>query len=258
MNLKLWATVALAVGLLTRGSSAAAPVEPSQEPVSGAEEVLIPAGDLRMGSEVSNETQPIHEVSIDAFYLETHEVTNAQYFAFCQATGRGLPAFWDKREFRSGPSFPDHPVVGVSWYAAAAYAKWAGKRLPTEAEWEYAARGGLIGKPYPSGETLDATAANYSASGPVAMRSYRPNGFGLYDMAGNVWEWVADGYDPTYYARSPQRNPPGPDDRRLRVIRGGGWRSGPTCNRVDYRNALPPGWVDMAVGFRCARDVPPR
>ena len=218
-------------------------------------ELLIPGGTFLMGSEAETETQPVHSVRLDAFYLDVHEVTNAQYVAFCQATGRVLPEFWGSRRFRSGLDFPDHPVVGVSWYDATAYAEWAGKRLPTEAEWEYAARGGLVGKAFPTGDVLEPTHSNHASTTPRKVGRFPANGFGLHDMAGNVWEWVADAYDATYYARSPELNPPGPADRRLRVIRGGGWRSGPTCNRVYYRNALPPGWVDMAVGFRCARDA---
>jgi formylglycine-generating enzyme required for sulfatase activity len=166
-------------------------------------------------------------------------------------------------EFRSGPDFPDHPVVGISWSDARKYAEWAGKRLPTEAEWEYAARGGLVGSDYPSGDRLEPTAANYwlwselrsTGEGLMPVGSYPPTQYGLYDMAGNVAEWVTDAYDADYYERSPAKNPPGPEGEKFRVFRGGGWHSGPGCVRVYYRNALPSNWRDFNVGFRCAREV---
>jgi formylglycine-generating enzyme required for sulfatase activity len=227
----------------------------ASEEVAKTEQVLIPAGEFRMGAEDWPDSRPIHDLRVDAFYLDVHEVTNAQYFAFCRATGRRLPEFWGMAGFRSGLDFPDHPVIGVSWYDARDYAVWAGRRLPTEAEWEYAARGGLVGKPYPFGGELTAELARYSSAGPVAVGRFSANGYGLHDMAGNVWEWVADRYADDYYAASPMDNPPGPASGRLRVIRGGSWHSGPGCQRVDYRNALPPNWVDIAVGFRCACDT---
>lgn len=225
---------------------------------AGEEMVLIPGGEFLMGSAGEGDHSPVHTVRIDSFYIDRLEVTNADYHAFCLETGRGLPEFWGMDSFRSGPAYPDHPVVGVSWFGAAAYAEWAGKRLPTEAEWEYAARGGLSGAAYPNGDELDPSDANYTKSergGPVAVGSYPPNGFGLHDVAGNVVEWVADWYSPDYYAVSPGANPAGPDDGKFRVIRGGGWHSGPGCNRVFFRNALPPNWLDMNVGFRCAMDL---
>jgi sulfatase modifying factor 1 len=219
------------------------------------EMVLVPAGEFTMGVADGPEDAPAHRVRIERFYLDRTEVTNAQYFAFCRATGRHLPEFWGRAEYRSGLDFPDHPVVGVSWYDARDYAEWAGKRLPTEAEWEYAARGGLEGKLFPAGDELTADDARFSAAGTVAVASFPANGFGLHDMAGNVVEWAADYYDGGYYSQSPAANPPGPETGKLRVIRGGGWHSGKYCNRVYHRNALPQGWVDFAVGFRCARDA---
>jgi formylglycine-generating enzyme required for sulfatase activity len=222
------------------------------------EMILIPGGDFEMGSDGDGDHAPGHAVAIEPFYLDGFEVTNAEYHAFCLDTGRGLPEFWGMDEFRSGPEHPDHPVVGVSWYDAAAYAEWAGKRLPTEAEWEYAARGGLAGAAYPNGGELSPDDANFTKSGhgsPVAVGSYPPNGFGLHDVAGNVVEWVADWYSAEYYSASPSSNPTGPDEGKFRVIRGGGWHSGPGCNRVFFRNALPPNWRDINVGFRCARNA---
>jgi iron(II)-dependent oxidoreductase len=221
--------------------------------------VLIPAGEFEMGEKGKGDHAPVHTVYIDAFYMDQYEVTNAEYLEFCQDTDRQLPEFWGMDEFRSGPDFPNHPVIGVSRYDAEAYAKWADKRLPTEAEWEYAARGGLSGKKYPNGNDIDSSMANFTKAekgGTVPVGSYPPNGFGLYDMAGNVLEWVADFYDGDYYSESPRENPTGPKDGRFYVIRGGGWHSGPSCNRVFWRNALPTGWVDFAVGFRCAKDGP--
>ena len=220
--------------------------------------VLIPGGEFLMGAESPGDHSPVHKVRLDPFHMDRHEVTNAEYLRFCEATGHRLPFFWSMAGFRCGPDYPDHPVVGVSRRDAVAYAAWSGKRLPTEAEWEYAARGGLVGKDYPNGDTLEPADGNYAESdkrGPVAVGSYAPNGYGLHDMQGNVVEWVSDWYAADYYARSPDTNPKGPESGRFRVIRGGGWHSGATCNRVYYRNALPPNWLDFAVGFRCAKDI---
>lgn len=220
--------------------------------------VLIPGGEFSMGSAVEADHAPIHRVSISSFYIDMHQVTNAQYLEFCDAAGHRLPEFWNIGRFRSGPDHPDHPVIGVSWQDAVAFADWCGKRLPTEAEWEYAARGGLEGLDYPNGEPLEPAHGNYTHSnqgGPVAVGSYPANGFGLFDMQGNVVEWVADYYAPDYYASSPSADPRGPASGKFRVIRGGGWHSGSYCNRVYFRNALPPNWVDFNVGFRCALDL---
>ncbi len=219
--------------------------------------VLIPGGEFLMGSDSEGDHSPVHEVYIDTFYMEKYEVTNKKYVKFCEATGHRLPMFWNMEGFRCSPDYPNHPVVGVSWHDAVEYAIWCGKRLPTEAEWEYAARGGLAGMDYPNGETLDPSQGNYTESdnkGPVAVGKYQPNGFGLYDVQGNVVEWVFDFYDWNYYSLSPPVNPQGPSSGKFRVIRGGGWHSGPYCNRVYYRNALPPNWLDFNLGFRCAKD----
>jgi formylglycine-generating enzyme required for sulfatase activity len=220
--------------------------------------MLIPGGEFMMGSDTDGDHKPAHRVKLGSFYIDAHEVTNAEYFEFCQATGHRLPEFWGIEARRSGPDYPHHPVVGVSWQDAADYARWRGKRLPTEAEWEYAARGGLASLNYPGSDTLNPRDANYTESDfghTVEVGSYPPNGYGLHDMSGNVFEWVADRYGADYYSRSPLSNPRGPDTGRFRVIRGGGWHSGSFCNRTYYRNALPPQWVDFAVGFRCARDA---
>ena len=220
--------------------------------------VLIQGGAFLMGDDSPGDHAPVHEVFIDAFYMTRFEVTNAHYGRFCQETGHRLPFFWEMVGFRCGPEYPDHPVVGVSWRDAQAYANWCGMRLPTEAEWEYAARGGLVGRLYPCGDTLEPVHGNFAKSdqrGPVAAGRYAPNGFGLYDMQGNVVEWVSDWYAPDYYQDSPAANPTGPESGRFRVIRGGGWHSGAYCNRVYFRNALPPNWLDFNLGFRCVKQV---
>lgn len=250
----------IAMVLLCRGMLLPAPVAYADDVNAGkvkqSEMALIPGGEFMMGGDVEDDHQPIHEVHVDSFYMDLHEVTNAQYFEFCMETERKLPIFWGMDEFRCGPEFPHHPVVGVCWADAKAYAEWAGKRLPTEAEWEYAARGGLAGKKYPNGDTIDTTLANYSVSeGTEPVRSYPANGFGLYDMAGNVNEWVFDFYFDGYYDSSPHDNPTGPEKGKFHVIRGGGWHSGPYCNRVYRRCALIAYWTDFNVGFRCAKDL---
>jgi formylglycine-generating enzyme required for sulfatase activity len=222
--------------------------------------VLIPGGEFAMGVDSEGDHSPMHVVRVDSFYIDRTEVTNAQYHAFCKETDRHLPFFWGMEGFHCGPDYHDHPVVGVSWSDARAYAEWAGKRLPTEAEWEYASRGGLVGKEYPLGDELQPSAANYVKSelgGTAPVGSYPPNGFGLHDMAGNVAEWVHDWYAADYYSMSPNADPEGPEDGRFKVIRGGGWHSGPSCNRVYFRNAIPPNWLDFNVGFRCARGIEP-
>ena len=231
-----------------------------KEEIIKPELVLIPGGRFLMGKEGTGDHSPVHQVYIDSFYLDKYEVTNAQYWAFCTATEHRLPEYWGMEEFHCGLDYPNHPAVGVSWSDAQAYAEWAGKRLPTEAEWEYAARGSLVGMDYPNGAELDSTMAKYfiqgAARGTVPVGSYTPNGYGLHDMAGNVVEWVFDYYDENYYETSPAENPTGPEKGKFRVIRGGGWHSGPSCNRTYFRNALRGSWVDINVGFRCARNLP--
>jgi len=195
----------------------------------GAEMVLIPAGEFQMGGNIVYGTNDlVHTVYLDAFYIDKYEVTNAQYKKFMDATRYKAPYYWDDSRF----SAPNQPVVGVTWHDAKAYCKWAGKRLPTEAEWEKSARGGLVGKKYvwgdewppPSGAgNFDdsITKDGYEYTSPVG--SFKPNGYGLYDMAGNVLEWCADWYGGNYYASSPKSNPKGPRAGEWRVLRGGSW-----------------------------------
>lgn len=246
--------------------------------------VLIPSGEFEMGSneEQANE-RPAHTVYLDAFLMDIYEVTNAQFKAFIDENPQ-----WQKHNIRpeyhdtyylrlwDGNNYPEgeanYPVVYVSWYAAMAYAKWIGKRLPTEAEWEKAARGGLIGKRFPWGDTIDDTRANYARhiNYPIAVGQYKPNGYGLYDMAGNVSEWCLDEYDKNFYEKSPHENPISKGTRDLvinnfrvitkknRVLRGGCWTDNGVFLRVTYRNWGPQDYASVFRGFRCVKSVTQR
>ncbi len=223
--------------------------------------ILIPSGEFIMGKESKNGANysPPHKVKIDSFFMDRHEVTNREYFRFCKESEHKLPEFWNTDIFRSGEKFLDYPVIGVNYWDAKKYAHWAGKRLPTEAEWEFAARGGLINKDFPNGDSWTIEREKMDTLGWVNLihpvEKYEPNGFGLYDMGGNVWEWVADTYSETSYNLSKYDNPKGPDKGTNRVIRSGSWLSGSMCKRVYYRKGLISNWRDFAVGFRCAKDI---
>ena len=250
--------------------------------------VLIPAGQFQMGSnddDARNHEQPVHTVHIDAFFMDEHEVTNLEYKEFLLENPRWQKSRIDKRFHNGaylrdwdGNTYPsgkaDYPVTYVSWYAAVAYAQWAGKRLPTEAEWEYAARGGLAGQKYPWGNTITHADANYDKhrGGPTSVRRYLANGYGLYDMAGNVWEWCLDAYDHAFYFVSRNsRNPisgaptiqwildnfPSIPADRDRVLRGGSWGQAAPALRVANRRWDAPTYADGYYGFRCARAVTP-
>ena len=239
--------------------------------------VLIPAGEFQMGSNNGYDCEkPVHTVYVDAFYMDVYEVTNAQFKAFVDAKPQwqkdNIPdKYHDGLYLRhwTGNSYPsgkgNHPVVYVSWYAAMAYAEWAGKRLPTEAEWEKAARGGLQGSTYPWGNTIDPGQANYGYKNNIgsttSVGSYGANGYGLYDMAGNVLEWCVDVYQANFYAVSPPRNPVSGgltnQTNPLRVLRGGSWVHFAQYLRVANRNRLTPTGTPGGIGFRCARAVTP-
>ncbi|MEK7397029.1 MAG: formylglycine-generating enzyme family protein [Candidatus Poribacteria bacterium] len=272
----------------------------------GAKMVLIPAGEFQMGTDPSEipelvklarnqgssaeswfeDETPRHTVYMDAFYMDVYEVTNAQYKKFVQATGHKEPEGnrvignlksgfkpWQDKNYNGD----NQPVVCVRWEDAKAYAEWAGKQLPTEAEWEYAARGGLAGKRYvwgdewpppknscnfadetlkkaiPYWKIIDGYDDGYIYTAPVG--SYKPNGYGLYDMAGNVWEWCADWYNDRYYARSLKSNPKGSDSGQYhvyRVLRGGSWHlHSPLFLRVAAC-IFDPAYTYVDVGFRCS------
>jgi len=214
--------------------------------------VTIPAGAFRMGSpegEGHDDERPRHEVHLDAFRLERYPVTVDRFREFCAQSARKMPL---QPRWSGG----DHPVVNVCWEDAAAYCAWAGKRLPTEAQWEKAARGGTETRYFfgEREELLGEFAWYRCNSGlqtnPVGLK--RPNPYMLFDILGNVWEWTADFYDADYYRKSPAADPKGPDSGSARVIRGGSWRLEETLCRSAARNFLPPDMRAANLGFRCA------
>jgi formylglycine-generating enzyme required for sulfatase activity len=221
--------------------------------------ILIPGGEFIMGKNTTNPSdwKPEHKVMLNAFYMDKYEVTNRQYYEYCKETNYPLPEFWGLSQFKCSLEYPDHPIIGVSYNDAARYAQWAGKRLPTEAEWEYASRGGLPDSNFPWGNQIDSTLVNYGKKYKTTLKvgTFKPNGYGLYDTGGNVWEWTSDNYGDDYYVNSPVQNPSGPSTGRFKVIRGGSWHSGTMCIQTFYRNGLSPSWIDFAVGFRCVKSV---
>ena len=253
--------------------------------------VVIPAGTFERGSEdaeARDNEKPVHKIRLSfPFYMDKYEVTNAQFKAFVDANPAWQKGNIERRHHNgyyldhwSGNDYPagkaDHPVVYVSWYAAMAYANWAGKRLPTEAEWEYAARGGLGRQKYPWGNTISPADANYDGNvgDTTPVGRYAANGYGLYDMAGNVWEWCLDaGHEFAYAELGSNRNPIfGLDTiqelredftekvHSARVLRGGSWHSdtGAQWLRVAVRvtNIRPP-TTSQDLGFRCVKDPAP-
>jgi formylglycine-generating enzyme required for sulfatase activity len=247
----------------------------------GAEMVLVPAGEFIMRGEGYDDANPRHQVYLDAFYIDKYEVTNAHFQQFVQVTGfrtqaerAGASATWRAPQGveTSIAGLGQHPVVHVSQEDAKAYCTWAGKRLPTEAEWEKAARG-TDGRIYPWGNQFDGKLANfcdrnckygwrdsaandgYLYTAPVGSYEGGKSPYGAYDMAGNVWEWVADWYDANYYRNSPARNPKGPASGDQAVLRGGGWNGFALGVRAPARNRFAPALQNDNVGFRCAKTL---
>ncbi|HKO29532.1 MAG TPA: formylglycine-generating enzyme family protein [Nitrospiraceae bacterium] len=222
--------------------------------------VLVPAGEFTMGSPTGDtDERPPHQVYLDSFLIDKHEVTVGQYAEFLQQAGGNAPSDWKAMNQLSNKK---RPVSNVDWADAVAYCKWTGKRLPTEAEWEKAARG-TDGRLYPWGNEPPTTRhANYGQSGlnnngalaPVGSFEEGKSPYGIYDMAGNVWEWVSDWYDHDYYKNSPQRNPEGPPTGGFKGIRGGSWNSSPRALRSADRYWDPPTFRSQySPGFRCAK-----
>lgn len=221
---------------------------------------LVPAGEFTMGS---SEDKPAHRVHLDAFYIDQHELTTARYGRFLKATGRKQPDHWNEVNMAA---HGDRPVIGVDWQDADAYCRWVGKRLPTEAEWEKAARGS-DGRQYPWGnERPTSLTANfgkccdwkgYASLAPVGSLEAGKSPYGVSDMAGNVYEWVADWYGQRYYQNSPYRNPKGPSSGEYKVLRGGSWHSPSQQDvRATVRLWDVPTAQTGAIGFRCVQDLP--
>jgi formylglycine-generating enzyme required for sulfatase activity/mono/diheme cytochrome c family protein len=253
------------------GAWIAGPAQAEQRGITGkdgAPMVLVPAGEFTMGSNGgSDDEKPEHRVFLDAYYLDKYEVTVRQYAKFLEAKGVNGPPMWPTMD---QPPHQKRPVVNVDWSDANNYCEWAGKRLPTEAEWEKAARG-ADGRIYPWGnEPPDPLRANYGkekwnnhdALVPVGQLKDGKSPYGIYDLAGNVWEWVSDWYDPDYYTTSPSQNPKGPESGKYRVLRGGSWDFAPEnlrSARRDFNIPLAPDYDSPSYrnfnsGFRCAKN----
>lgn len=238
---------------------------------AGVQMALVPAAAFMMGSESGyDDESPVHEVYLDNFYIDVYEVTNSRYMECVAAGGCDPPAnnkSYTHSNYYGNPDYADYPVIYVSWYDAEGYCEWRGDgaRLPSEAEWEKAARGGLKGMKYPWGDENPVCRAGAengakfdddagcNLTDTEVVGSYSPNGYGLYDMAGNVWEWVADWYDEDYYDNSPYENPAGPTSGDYRVLRGGSWDYDEDDLRTAIRGGFYPDYTNNKFGFRCAR-----
>ena len=239
-----------------------------ERPADGMMMLYIPAGEFEMGSEEGDsDEQPVHTIYVDAFWMDETEVTNEMYSQCVNDGSCNKPG----GSYYGDVSYADHPVVSVDWNDSASYCEWVGGRLPTEAEWEKAARGGVEGEAYPWGDAFDCKKANaddetliddyvvpggancdgYNRTSPAG--SFSPNGYGLYDMSGNVWEWVNDWYASGYYVNSPSSNPSGPSSGEYRVLRGGSWLNYNDSLRSADRGWINPTYSNNYLGFRCSR-----
>jgi iron(II)-dependent oxidoreductase len=220
--------------------------------------VYVPEGYFQMG-ESSNEAEdqkPMHFVYTSAYFIDKHEVSNAEYKKFIEATGHVKPRYWEDERF----NHPNQPVVGVSWFDAMAYSRWKGRRLPTEAEWEKAARGN-DDRLYPWGEkeakgkklyfvNVFGMEDRYEFTAPVNYYATGASPFGALNMAGNVWEWCLDWYDKDYYRTSPELDPEGPETTQMKVLRGGSWINDIDGVQVTQRTRNLPEMQNNIYGFR--------
>ena len=260
---RAWMSVALlAVGV----SLAVARTDDSPELTArdGAPMALVPAGEFWMGlseGEGLDDEQPRHKIHLDAYYIDKYEITVERYARFLESTGWQKPLNW------SMVKFPDHasrPVIGVNWIDADAYCRISGRRLPTEAEWEKAARG-VAEQRFPwGGKRPHASIAlfgqmtkfSYDILKPVGSYPEGVGPYGAFDLAGNVAEWVQDWYDGEYYRESPEKNPPGPRNGRYKMVRGGSWSDMPVYLMAASRTSkLPPDTRNAFIGFRCAQSA---
>ncbi|HXV69422.1 MAG TPA: formylglycine-generating enzyme family protein [Nitrospira sp.] len=238
----------------------------------GAPMVAVPAGSFPMGvprgdRDGGRDEYPRHDVFLDAYFIDKFEVTNGRYLAFVKATGHRVPQnpqnptrnLWQGDTIAD--SLIDRPVINVDWFDAETYCTWAGKRLPTEAEWEKAAKGTSDrrfpwGNVEPTGKHLNYNQRWIGEKTLMPVGSYEAgkSPFGAYDMAGNVWEWVNDWYDARYYEKSPEKNPKGPDTGSKKVVRGAGWQNETPTVRIFTRVDSDPTVRNESTGFRCAAD----
>ena len=233
-------------------------IQPIGSPSPTPEILEIPGGEYLMGQDDGRDDErPVHEVSVRPFGLGRFQITNEQYDVFCSSSGHDPTKFRNNDELNQ----PLQPVTGTSWFDAVAYCEWlsarTGKRfrLPAEAEWEWAARGGLAGQLYPWGNEPVTDREDYHTrwrTGPAPVGTSLPNGFGLHDMCENVHEWCTEWYDPKYYEASPRNNPPGPSARKRRASRGGAWRHQIKISRCAARSSIPPELEYADYGFRVA------
>ncbi len=237
-------------------------------PLSSRQMVPIPAGSFWMGCSPDAAAEscrpdeiPLHNIYLDAYSIDRTEVTNGAYEA-CVKSNACMPPQYNFSRTRSSyfdnKQYIDYPVIYVTWYQANAYCAWAGKRLPTEAEWEKAARGSQDTRFFPWGyQPTDCSRANVGfCKGDTTRVGIYSNGgspYSVMDMTGNVWEWIGDWYSASYYTISPARNPAGPEQGIDKLIRGGSWFHGPQYGRIPFRFPVEPGrWLSFGVGFRCA------
>lgn len=227
--------------------------------------IAIPAGPFLRGSEDGNyDESPQREVYLEEYFIDEYPVTNAEYKKFIDETGYTAPyvgKIWSEKYDWIDDNYPEgkgnHPVVLVTFEDALAFCEWAGKRLPTEAEWEKAARG-KDGRTWPWGNSWDPGKCACSGTGDTAAVGRFSGGkspYGCQDMAGNVWEWTADWYNDMYYKVSAIENPQGPDSGEHRILRGGAWIHGAFSVRCAMRFHKPPGYCDNYIGFRCAKSA---
>ncbi|MBF0273757.1 MAG: SUMF1/EgtB/PvdO family nonheme iron enzyme [Nitrospinae bacterium] len=226
-------------------------LKPLVEKVSTTNMVLIKEGFFKMGSnegQLSN--QPEHDVFLDSFYIDKFEATYGEYLPIMNKSSWRKHRFAEKKDINL-----DMPVTWITWFDAAAYCKLVGKRLPTEAEWEKAARGGTTGLKFPWGNTLSSEKANTYPEHIVKGGRYPANQFGLYDMIGNVWEYCSDWHENLAYLNGEYKNPQGPEKARYKVIRGGSWDSIGRTATVYDRSRIARYGEGSDIGFRCAMDA---